>query len=108
MNKDIAINKNPIRGRWQILSSKPKVICDTAHNYDGIKNVLKEIDKIDFEELHFVLGMVKDKKIDDILNILPTKATYYFCKAKIERAINEKLLAKKAKNHEIQFNVAQI
>ena len=95
---DIAINKNPIRGRWQILSSKPKIICDTAHNYDGIKNVLKEIDKIDFEELHFVLGMVKDKKIDDILNILPTKATYYFCKAKIERAINEKLLAKKAKN----------
>tara|TARA_B100000941_G_scaffold45963_1_gene28615 strand:+ start:4117 stop:5316 length:1200 start_codon:yes stop_codon:yes gene_type:complete len=94
---DAAINKNPIKGRWQILEIKPKVICDTAHNYDGIKNVLKEIDKINFEKLHFVLGMVNDKKIDDILNILPVEATYYFCKAKIERALDEKLLAKKAK-----------
>ena len=95
---DIAMNKNPIKGRWQILSSKPKIICDTAHNYDGFKKILIEIYKIKFESLHFVLGMVNDKKIDDIINLLPKKATYYFCKAKIERGINEKLLAKKAQN----------
>tara|TARA_B100001564_G_C20659215_1_gene680763 strand:+ start:1699 stop:2898 length:1200 start_codon:yes stop_codon:yes gene_type:complete len=95
---DMAMNKNPIKGRWQVLSSKPKIICDTAHNYDGFKKVLKEINKIKFESLHFVLGMVNDKKIDDILNLLPKKATYYFCKAKIERGIDEKLLAKKAQN----------
>jgi len=95
---DMAMNKNPIKGRWQVLSSKPKIICDTAHNYDGFKKVLKEINKIKFESLHFVLGMVDDKKIDDILNLLPKKATYYFCKAKIERGIDEKLLAKKAQN----------
>tara|TARA_B100000900_G_scaffold66941_1_gene52138 strand:- start:104 stop:1303 length:1200 start_codon:yes stop_codon:yes gene_type:complete len=95
---DTAMNKNPIKGRWQVLSSKPKIICDTAHNYDGFKKVLIEINKVKFESLHFVLGMVNDKKIDDILNILPKKATYYFCKAKIERGIDEKLLAKKAQN----------
>ena len=50
-----------IRGRWETIGEKPKIICDTGHNIDGIKNILLELEKINFEKLHFVFGTVNDK-----------------------------------------------
>jgi len=32
-------------GRWQVINHKPLTICDIAHNYDGLKVNLKEIEK---------------------------------------------------------------
>ncbi|MEP7168099.1 MAG: folylpolyglutamate synthase/dihydrofolate synthase family protein [Bacteroidota bacterium] len=82
-----------LRGRWEIISKNPLTICDTGHNADGIKEVLKQLKKIKYKQLHFVLGMVKDKDISGILKLLPRKAVYYFCKAKIPRGMNvEELL----------------
>lgn len=79
-------NLTGLLGRWQILNKSPLVICDTGHNEDGIKEVLKNIGAITYENLHFVIGMVKEKEISNILNLLPKNATYYFCEPKIPRA----------------------
>ncbi len=75
-----------LMGRWQILNSKPLVICDTGHNEDGIREVLKSIQARSFKKLHMVIGMVKDKEISKLLKILPQNATYYFCQPNLPRA----------------------
>ncbi len=83
-------------GRWQKLQEKPLVICDTAHNEAGIKLVVKQLSQQSFKHLHFILGMVNDKEIDQILELLPKRATYYFCKADIPRGLDTNFLAGKA------------
>lgn len=88
-----------LQGRWQIIQEKPLVIADTGHNEDGIKEVLKNLKRYNYKKLHFILGVVNDKDISKILKLLPKEAIYYFCKATIPRALDEKeltLLAKKA------------
>lgn len=81
------ISQTGLLGRWQILSKNPLVIADTGHNEAGIKEVLEQIKNTPHEKLHFVLGVVNDKDVSSILNMLPKNATYYFCQAKIPRAL---------------------
>lgn len=86
-----------LQGRWQILQDKPLIIADTGHNEDGIKEVLENIKRYTYKTLHFVLGVVNDKDISNILKLLPKDATYYFCKASIPRALEENELSIQAK-----------
>ncbi len=86
-----------LMGRWQTINSNPLVICDTGHNEDGIREVLKNINVLPYEKLHMVIGMVKDKDISNILKLLPVNATYYFCQPDIPRAKAAEELAAEAK-----------
>jgi len=74
-----------LRGRWEQLSSHPVVYCDTAHNLAGIQLVLKQMETLNASKWHMVWGMVNDKDIDGILQVLPKNATYYFCKPNVPR-----------------------
>lgn len=85
-----------LMGRWQIIGNNPLTICDTGHNEDGIKMVVSQIKNTAYKTLHFVFGVVADKNPDSVLRILPTDAVYYFTRADIPRAMNEKELAQKA------------
>jgi len=80
------IKTTGLKGRWQILSTKPYTVCDVAHNVEGLKLVLDQLNHLPFEKLHLVLGMVKDKNAEDIFKLLPKEANYYFCQAKLPRA----------------------
>ena len=91
-NQIITALKNVVRntglkGRWQKLGEHPLMICDTGHNEAGIKEVVSQIKSQQFEKLIFVLGCVKDKDLSSILKLLPTDAYYFFCQAKIPRAL---------------------
>jgi dihydrofolate synthase / folylpolyglutamate synthase len=85
-----------LHGRWEIIHEHPDIVLDVAHNEDGIRQLLRQIELTDHEELHIVIGMVKDKAIDHILTLLPTKAQYYFTRAQIPRALTELELAAQA------------
>ena len=88
-----------LKGRWQILNTKPLTICDIAHNPDGIMQIVNQLARMNYNRLHFVLGVVNDKDIEEILKLLPGDATYYFCKADIPRGLDAqklKALAKEA------------
>ena len=85
-----------LNGRWQIAGANPKIICDTAHNIDGIKQIVEQLTQTPYKKLHIVFGMVNDKEPDKILQLLPRDATYYFTKANIPRALDEKALSTKA------------
>ena len=74
-------------GRWQVLLNNPLVICDTAHNVEGVEIVTDQIAEQNYNKLHIVLGMVSDKNIESVLKLFPKDAEYYFCKADIPRAL---------------------
>ena len=90
------INNTGLFGRWQQINEFPKVICDTAHNKHGLTIVLQQIQKEIFDTLHFVLGVVNDKDLDDILPLFPKKAIYYFCKPAIPRGLDASFLQQKS------------
>ena len=90
------VKNTGLQGRWQQLQESPKVICDTAHNSDGLKLVLKQVLQQEYKHLHIVIGVVNDKELDAILPLFPTNATYYFCKPNIPRGLDATILKEKA------------
>jgi dihydrofolate synthase/folylpolyglutamate synthase len=88
------ITQTTLLGRWQTLSKNPLTIADSGHNEAGIKEVMEQIKTIPHKKLHYVIGVVKDKNPSPVLKLLPTDATYYFCKANIPRSLDETELAK--------------
>jgi dihydrofolate synthase / folylpolyglutamate synthase len=90
------ISQTGLKGRWQILSEKPLMICDTAHNVSGISQILGSITKINYSKLWMILGFVSDKDISSILQLLPKEANYVFCEANIPRALKANDLKIKA------------
>ena len=79
-------------GRWQVLQQHPTVIADVGHNEDGIKQIVQQLELTTYNQLHMVIGFVKDKEVSNVLELLPKTATYYFTKAQIERAMPEEIL----------------
>jgi dihydrofolate synthase/folylpolyglutamate synthase len=90
------VKNTGLEGRWQQLGAAPKIICDTAHNTHGLSVVLKQIQNEPFDQLHFVLGVVNDKDLDEVLPLFPKNAIYYFCKPNIPRGLEAAILAQKA------------
>jgi dihydrofolate synthase/folylpolyglutamate synthase len=84
-------------GRWQYLGKNPTVVCDTAHNSEGLTLVLDQIKQQEYADLHMVIGFVKDKNLDQILPLFPKNANYYFCRPNIIRGLDELVLKTRAK-----------
>ncbi|MEM9847968.1 MAG: cyanophycin synthetase, partial [Bacteroidota bacterium] len=89
--KDLKQRTNFI-GRWQVLSERPLVLGDSAHNEAGIRAAMRYLTTFDFEQLHIVLGFAKDKDLSKILVFFPKNATYHFAAASIPRALDAKIL----------------
>ena len=91
------VGKNTgLQGRWQQLNSVPKTICDTAHNKHGLEIVLNQLEKEEFDTLHFVFGVVNDKDLNEILPLFPKNAIYYFCKPNMPRGLDAIILEQKS------------
>ena len=79
-----------LMGRWQKIQEQPLMICDTGHNKGGIQYIVQQLSYQKYDRLHIVIGMVNDKDIRGVLDMLPRNAIYYFTKASVNRALNEK------------------
>jgi dihydrofolate synthase/folylpolyglutamate synthase len=90
------VKNTGLLGRWQQLGEKPKIICDTAHNKNGLEIVLNQIKNEPFDSLHIVLGVVNDKDLEEVLPLFPKNAVYYFCKPDIPRGLDATVLQNKA------------
>ncbi|MGV8946796.1 MAG: bifunctional folylpolyglutamate synthase/dihydrofolate synthase [Lutibacter sp.] len=88
------VKNTGLMGRWQMLNKQPKVICDTAHNAEGLYYTFKQLQEEKFDKLHIVIGVVNDKDLKKVLSLFPKNATYYFCKPNIERGLDENELKK--------------
>jgi dihydrofolate synthase/folylpolyglutamate synthase len=100
------VQKNTgLEGRWQVLGRFPKIICDTAHNKNGLEIVIKQIQKERYDTLHIVLGVVNDKDLAEILPLFPKNAIYYFCKPNIPRGLDAKILQETAAKFNLEGHV---
>lgn len=99
------IKNTGLQGRWQQMGEFPKIVCDTAHNKNGLEIVIKQIQKEKYNTLHIVLGVVNDKDLVEILPLFPKEATYYFCKPNIPRGLEAQILKEKAKNFNLKGEV---
>ncbi|MCI4651291.1 folylpolyglutamate synthase/dihydrofolate synthase family protein [Phaeodactylibacter sp.] len=84
-------------GRWQVLGKTPLILCDSAHNEAGISMAMQELDRLSYEKLHIVYGMVSDKDPEKVLRLLPREATYYFARPDIPRGLEAAKLAEVAR-----------
>lgn len=91
-----------LMGRWQTIRERPTVICDTGHNVGGWQYLSQQIKSQPCKNLHIVFGMVDDKDIDTVMNMLPTNATYYFTQAQTKRAIPANIVEEKGKEHQLK------
>lgn len=90
-----------LMGRWQKIGDRPIVICDSGHNEAGIRWIVGQLGHAQYNRLHIVYGTVNDKDLSRILPLLPQKASYYFTRANIERALDENKLREQA----VPFNL---
>jgi len=88
-----------LHGRWEVIRHSPLLVLDVAHNANGIEQLVKQIGETKHQQLHIVLGIVKDKDADQVLSLLPKNAAYYFTKAQIPRALPEEELQRIASRH---------
>jgi dihydrofolate synthase/folylpolyglutamate synthase len=96
------VKNTGLKGRWQVLQERPKVICDTAHNREGINAVVKQLLAEKYKSLHIVFGVVNDKDLSTLLDLLPKKAMYYLCKPNISRGMDAEELKQNFK--QLGFN----
>ena len=96
------VKNTGLKGRWQVLQERPKVICDTAHNREGINAVVKQLLSEKYKSLHIVFGVVNDKYLSALLDLLPKKAMYYLCKPNIPRGMDAEELKQNFK--QLGFN----
>ena len=120
LNKDFEISEDAIcdglrkvvantgiLGRWQILGNNPKVVCDTAHNKEGMEAVIRQIKSESFQQLHMVLGFVEDKNVSELLALLPQNASFYFVKPDVPRGMDLDTVLEYASGQGIKGTVHQ-
>lgn len=95
------------RGRWQVLSPNPLVVCDTAHNEHGIAEVAKQLkSRTSGGKLLCVMGFCEDKEFSKMLALMPGDAHYIFTQASIRRAAPTDKIAEVATSLRLNFEVA--
>jgi dihydrofolate synthase/folylpolyglutamate synthase len=89
-------------GRCQVLQKEPTVLVDSGHNEAGFKEIFSHIYELAFPKVHIVIGTVSDKDLTKMLPLLPTDATYYFCRPDIPRGRNAEELCIAARAYGLQ------
>lgn len=82
------VHNTNLKGRWQTLGSYPTIVCDTGHNVGGLTYVMEQLKKQTYTHLHILVGFVKEKDVNSVLELFPKEATYYFCSPAIARGLN--------------------
>ena len=102
---DNVIENTGYFGRWFKLSEEPTVLVDVAHNISGFEYLALQIKKLEYNNLHIILGFVKGKKIKELIDLLPSKANLYFTQPSIYRGMDQEELSRNiGKNFNFDIN----
>ena len=99
---DAVCRTTGLTGRWQVINTSPYTVCDTGHNVGGWQYLSQQLTKIPCQQMHIIFGMVDDKDINQVLNMLPKHAKYYFTNANTKRAIHGNVVKTLAAQHELE------
>ena len=93
------IENTGLIGRWQTISTNPRIICDSGHNVGAFTQITHQLRNENYDTLHMVMGFMADKDVDHVLAMLPKDAIYYFTQADSPRAMTADELHQKATSH---------
>lgn len=88
-----------LQGRWQQVGDAPRIYCDTGHNVGGFRYIVQQLAMQRCRRLRIVMGMVNDKDVESVLQLLPKEASYYFCQASVKRSLGSDEVASLAQRH---------
>lgn len=87
------------RGRWEVISEDPYIICDIGHNEHGLRHNFSQLSTMKTDgritDIIMVYGSVADKDVDAVLHLLPRDAVYIFTRAQGKRALGEDVIYEK-------------
>ena len=94
-----------LQGRWQVLNDVPKIVADVAHNKEGLEYTIAQIESHSYGQLHLVLGFVKDKAVDKILQLFSKRARFYLCAPQVPRALSIEDLDRIAADLKLNYKI---
>ena len=94
-----------LQGRWQVLNDVPKIVADVAHNKEGLEYTIAQIESHSYGQLHLVLGFVKDKAVDKILQLFSQRARFYLCAPQVPRALSIEDLERIAADLKLNYKI---
>ena len=92
-------------GRLDVISKTPLIIADASHNVDGIKNLFKELNQLQFNNLHCIYATSSDKDVSEIMSLFPLKAKYYFTSFQSERSLETKYLSQEGEKYNLDYSL---
>ncbi len=66
-------------GRYEIVSTYPKIILDVGHNEAAAEYLCNRLSSEGFSNVHILVGMLKDKNIEATLSALKTLNATFYC-----------------------------
>jgi len=81
------MNNTGLKGRLELINNSPKVVVDVGHNIEAFRAIIKYLETVIYKNIKLILGFVKGKDFEKILDILPRDAIYYFCKPNVSRGL---------------------
>ena len=96
-------------GRLEVISDHPTVVLDSAHNEASVRNMTAELRKnIKFSRCLVVLGLMKDKEIDKIIEILSQFGDrFYLVQVNPPRGADPEKLQEKFKKYKKPVQVSE-
>ncbi len=89
-----ALKKTSLPGRMEIVRTKPRVMMDSAHNLNGMKALSDGLEKVDYERLLLVIGVLGDKDYKGMAKMIEPKVDkLYTGEAVSERKLDSDVLA---------------
>ena len=88
-----------LKGRYQVISSKPPTVADVAHNVEGLSALFQYAKPPKGKRLHLIYGTVKDKDLTPIFKLFPSDAKLYWTQSGVPRSLKVEELCKTAEVH---------
>ena len=73
------INTLTMPGRMQVLQHAPLIVVDVGHNEAAAEYVVARVQQIDYARCHIVIGMLKDKNVEDTIRALAQIDAQWYC-----------------------------
>jgi len=91
-----------LKGRWHTINNDPLTICDTGHNKEAFQLIIDQLNELNYAKLYLILGFVNDKKVDDLLRMIPNESVITFCQSSVPRAMSLDVIKEKASHLNIE------
>ncbi|QOL25277.1 bifunctional tetrahydrofolate synthase/dihydrofolate synthase [Thalassotalea sp. LPB0316] len=72
------ISQTQVVGRTELVAQHPQVLLDVAHNPHAARHLVAALSRYQFNQLHCVVGMLKDKDIQGTLSLFEEHIAHWY------------------------------